>query len=208
MIRIVKAMLPLLAIAALAPASLAGTIFVPACTVPRCITLVGLAEGVADPAGAFAVVTRSSGNNPVANVNVEVSFMDCADVRIGLQQAAGITVDVTRRSVHVMTDAMGAARFTLSGAATGTPGSGVQSARIYADGMYLGSATVRVLDLDGSGGVGLSDFALLVSDLYSESYVGRSDYDCSGTLSMADLSAWATSFYSHRSVQSPSAYAW
>jgi len=181
---------------------------VPACTVPRCITLVGLADGVADPVGAFMVVTRSSGNNPVSNVNVEISFMDCAGVRIGAQQAAGITVDVAHRSVRTTTDATGAARFTLSGAATGTPGSGVQSAKIYADGMYLGSATVGTLDLDGSGGVGLADFALLAADFYSETYVGRSDFDCSGTVGMVDLSIWAASFYSHRSAQSPSAYAW
>jgi hypothetical protein len=198
----------LLALCALAPASFAGTIFVPACTVPRCITLVGLADGVADPVGAFMVVTRSSGNNPVSNVNVEVSFMDCADVRIGAQQAAGITVDVARRSVRAITDATGAARFTLSGAAMGAAGSGVQSAKIYADGMYLGSVTVRALDLDGSGGVGLADFALLASDFYSETYVGRSDFDCSGTVGMVDLSIWAASFYSHHSAQSPAAYAW
>lgn len=197
-----------LALSVLTPASFAGTIFVPACTVPRCITLVGLSDGVADPSGTFAVIARSSGNHPAVGVTVELGFAQCGDVHLGASQAAGVTLDPSSRSVRAVTDGSGAATFTLTGAATSTVSGTGPCARVYADGIFLGSVTVRALDLDGSGGVGLSDFALLVSDLYGESYVGRSDYDCSGTLSMADLSIWAANFYSHHSAQSPPAYAW
>lgn len=182
-------------------------------TVPTCITLVGKAAGVTDPAGTFSVTARDAISHPIQSCTIEVDFSGCADSHIASQadQAANTSVDPARKSIRLLTNASGVASFTIAGSGvpgySGTP-SGLRCARIYGDGILLGTVTVRVLDLDGSGGVGLQDLAIIVSDYYSGATYGRTDYDCSGSLSLVDISVWATQFYSGHSAESPTTFAW
>jgi hypothetical protein len=181
-------------------------------TIPSCITLVGLAGGVVDPSGTFSVTVRDCIDG-LPHSYVTVDFSQCADSHVGSQsnQVAGEAVNSADRTVSLYTDNDGVAVLDITGSANPAyigPVPGARCARIYADGILLGSTTVRVLDLDGVAGVGLSDLVQVISDFYRGTYVGRSDYDCSGALGLGDLSVWAATFYSARSIQSPGAYAW
>lgn len=223
MLRPVRAGITTLVLLAVLPAiSFAGGISVLTSTAPRCITLVGLANGAADPVGTFSVTVRDLARIPSANVLVAVDFSGCPDIQIAAapyQPASGSGLRPAQKWVVASTNSAGVATFDIVGAvnpATRGTSTSTACAKIYADGFLLGTpgttpfgaVSVSVLDQDGTGGVGLGDLALLVSDFYLETYFGRSDYDCSGTVSMVDVSIWATSFYSRRSIQSAAAYAW
>src|SRR5262245_12550300 len=93
MFRLVRAGIPALVLLAVLPlASFAGGISVQQCTAPRCITLVGLANGAADPAGTFTVTVRDLARSPAPGVQVAVDFSGCPDIQIAASSYQGGSV--------------------------------------------------------------------------------------------------------------------
>lgn len=173
-------------------------------TKPACIKLVGTLSGVVDPLGQFQVTVKDLAGTAIANSQVVVDFTTeyaVPDCRIGnVQPFAGVTVDCVARTVRSLTNGSGVATFRITGAAQNageSPGVGAGGAKVYADGVLLGTVTVLAYDQDGAGGVGANDLAAWIGDILGNPappgpYVGRSDYDCSGGLGANDLSEWLT----------------
>jgi hypothetical protein len=59
---------------------------------------------------------------------------------------------------------------------------------VYADGVILGSLSVSVYDLDGTGGVNALDLSIALDDMHSGQYRARSDFDSNGVIDARDLS--------------------
>ena len=166
---------------------------VPTSTLPAFIRVVGTAAGVPDTvAGGFVVTVRDLANNPVPNSFVRVDLSGCPDIRMASDQLnPNYTVDCAAHTVGAYTSLAGVATFTLLGSswAAGIY-SGLSCARVYADGVLLGSPTVSAFDLNGAGGMSGADISVWLGDLGSMSYRGRSDFDQNGILNAGDLSVW------------------
>lgn len=185
----------------------------PNATMPCHINLVGTTGGTADAAGEFSIVVRDFANNPMAGSVVSVFFAECADLRIAaVQPFPGLTVDcgATVGTVTGITNGDGIVEFRIVGGARnlsgGAPGAGFRCARVYADGVLLGTVNVGAFDQNGAGGVNPVDVSLWLGDIFSGSYFGRSDYDCSGTLSPVDLSRLLSASLSGGSMASAASY--
>ncbi|MBI5710355.1 MAG: hypothetical protein HZC42_08650 [Candidatus Eisenbacteria bacterium] len=165
-----------------------------ASTAPAAILVVGRHLGEPDPAGMFAVTVRELAGSPVPGSMVVVDFSGCDDLRLCQEQAPGEIVDCASHTVRGFTGADGVARFVITGAARnlrGGAGAGAGCARIYADGVMLGSATVAVPDENGAvaaPGVEVTDMVSFLADLAGGAYLGRSDFDGDGIVDVRDLS--------------------
>lgn len=161
------------------------------CTSPAFIRVVGNTASVRDTVnGVFIVVVKDLSGAAINGSNVVVDFSGCADIKLASNQLDGtvITVNCTSKYVSAYTDVTGTIRFTSLGNSFGGPVSGASCARIYADGVLLSSPTVAAPDLDGAGGVGPNDVSVLLGDIGTHIYYGRSDIDANGTLGPNDLS--------------------
>jgi hypothetical protein len=200
------------------PSSANSTIGFSFCSAPnQCgIYLVGSKTGVADPAGQFAITVRDLANNLIANSTVVVDFSMCVRYRASNAQLfAGQTVDNLGRTVRSQTNGSGVATFRIIGgscnvapggnAANGSPISGA-CARIFADGVLLGSVKVAAPDEDGVTGVGGNDLALVSGDVFNypadAANVQRSDFDFNGALSGNDLAKFSSLLFSTNSLNS------
>jgi hypothetical protein len=168
-------------------------------TIPKLVSVMGRnSSGVADPISQFTVTYRDLANNPVAGALIVVDFGACAELRLCSESHdPNVVVDCASRTVRQVTDANGVAIFRVAGwsvAAPGTPGTGYNAGRIYADGVLLGSPTVAIYDLDMHG-LGASDLSALLSDLFSGNNAARGDYDASGQLGASDLSTWLRAYF-------------
>jgi hypothetical protein len=174
-------------------------------TIPAFIHLVGSAAGVPDTtAGRFTVVIRDIANNPIPNSFVVVDFSNCPDIRIASDQLnPNYTVNCTNHTVGAYTNVEGKVVFTLLGSSwnAGTY-SGPSAARMFSDGVLLGSTIASVFDLDGKGGVSGADVSEWLGDLATQVYRGRSDYNGSGTISGADFSVLLGELGTHGSTVS------
>jgi len=200
------------AIAAAEPAKLPNP---EACVIPCGICLVGTTAGVDDARGAFSITIRDFANNPVAGSSVLIDFSGCApDIHVCSVQtgAAGVNCSLGPGFVYGVTDMTGMTTMCIVGGAhnagTHTGGADFQCAAIYADGVQLGHVNVAAFDEDGSSGVNPTDASMWFSDGldYPGAYRGRSDYDCSHSVTPADLSILMQASLDHRSLNSCSAY--
>jgi hypothetical protein len=168
-------------------------------TIPCGINLVGMHNGVADPRGEFTIVIRDLANNPVAGCEVTFDFGACGDIRIAtVQPTPGVTVECIATPsphalVHATTDAAGIVRVSIVGGAANiaphTPGAGFGCANVYGGTVLLGTVNVGAFDQNGGGGVNPADIAAWLTDVFdSPTYRGRSDFNCSNSISPADLS--------------------
>lgn len=161
-------------------------------TAPAYITLVGAKAGVADPAGAFIVTVKDLANQPIAGTAVRIAFGGCADVvPAATQPAPGLTSDCSARTVSATTDGQGVAHFDIAGAVLNrASASGPACAEVRADpgDVLLGTVTVSCADQDGYDGANTRDAELVLCDVLSGLYRGRSDLDHNGVLSPADYS--------------------
>lgn len=210
----------LIASAAMAgvPSSANSTIGFSFCSSPtQCgIYMTGQKTGVADPAGQFIVTVRDLANNLIANSTVVVDFSACTRYRAAATQPfAGLTVDNLGRTVRASTNGSGVATFRIvGGGCTSAPGGNAFSgssisgacARIFADGVLLGSVKVATPDLDGVSGVGGADLAALSGDIFGypgdAANVQRSDYDFNGALGGGDLAKFSALLFSTNSLSS------
>ncbi len=115
-------------------------------------------------------------------------------------------MDCTAHTISAISDLNGQVRYRILGSAAnsgGSPGAGLHCLRVFAEGILLTTLpTVQAYDQDGQGGLGPNDVSVLIADLFSGTYFGRSDYDCSQTLGSNDLSLWLTRFFAGGSTTS------
>jgi len=167
-------------------------------TIPAFIKVVGTRATVPDPLGTFTVTVNDVGPFPVVGSVVTLNFSACTDMF--LCQLANVTCGPG--IVSATTNSLGVATFTVVGGGlcpgtTGFAGPGLGCVTIRADGVLLGTATANDYDLNGAlggtkNGVAIGDLTLFMKDWAGGTgpYVGRSDFNMSSTLSIADLSAW------------------
>jgi len=168
-------------------------------TIPACIAIMGRnSAGVPDPLSEATVTVRDLANQPVAGASIVIDFSACTELRLCSDpHDPGVTVNCAARTVQSLTDAAGVARFRVTGwsvATPGSPGSPYHSAKIFADGVLLGSPSVQLYDLDRNG-LGAPDLSNWLADFFSGNNAARDDYDCSGSLGPPDLSAWLKAYF-------------
>jgi len=161
------------------------------CTVPSHINLVGMKLGVADPRGAFTVVVRDLGNNPMPGLTVELDVTNQPDLLLStIQPFPGMTA-ISCFKASVVTDGLGSATFTVVGNASGRflyPSETGAGAAIRAAGTLLANPTVGAYDQDGTGGCDGNDYNLVLQDFASGLNQPRSDLDGSGSVGANDIS--------------------
>ncbi len=189
----------------------------PQSSIPCQINLVGSTGGVADGIGETQVVIRDFARNPLAGAVVTIDFSACTDLRIATSQPfPGVEAhcDAPIGTVTATTNAAGIATFRIVGGARnsagGAPGAGYQCALVYADGVLIGRVNIGAFDQNGIGGVNPVDVSVWLMDFFTGqitgTYFGRSDFDCSQTLSPADLSRLLSASIAGGSTTSGAAY--
>jgi len=200
------------------PSSANSTIGYSFCSSPtQCgIYLVGSKTGTADPAGQFAITVRDLANNLIANSTVVVDFAQCVRYRASNAQLfAGLTVDNIGRTVRAQTNGSGVATFRIIGGGCNVPpggntvgGSPISGscARIFADGVLLGTVKTATPDEDGVAGVGGNDLAALSGDVVGypgdAANVQRSDFDFNAVLNGNDLAKFSALLFAANSLTS------
>jgi hypothetical protein len=173
-------------------------------TIPNSVLLVGLGPAGPDSALGHCVVTyRDLANNPVPGAVIFWDFSACDAVWIADDQHdPRVTVDCAARTISAITDQNGSASFTFVGGGLQPGSTGPQVARVYADGLLLGSVKVSAFDLDGSDGVTVADLSFWSADYFSATNPDRSDYNAVGGVTIADLARWALAFFGGNQVES------
>jgi hypothetical protein len=174
------------------------------CTIPTHITLVG-SDGVsADHFGRFTVVIRDFTRNPMPGSLVDVSFAGCPYIEVCPNQLdPGIVgVDCARKVVTAQTGAGGLVTFAIIGAASPSPcpSDPPGCASMYGNGVFIGTASVAALDLDGAPGVNAGDLGEWLGNYFCGSNSARLDYNGDCTVNGDDLSEWLQAFFGGRSV--------
>lgn len=180
----------------------------PDSVIPCGINLVGTTGigGTADAKGQFTIQVNDLALNPIAGSSVVVSFNSCTpDIRVCATQSypvSGIVSDCSGvvGEVSAVTDGNGEVILRVTGGANNTapatPGAGFKCGVVYADGVALGTVNVGAFDQTGTGGVSVPDIsAWLVDSFRYQSlaiFVGRSDLNCSNTITPVDLSTLLT----------------
>ena len=180
-------------------------VYPPNCTVPTRISLVGTHAGAPDGAGSFTVVVRDLTNNPTNGASVVVDLSNCTDLALCSDQSdPAALVNCVAKTTRKFTNITGSVSFTVLGGSNGSGNAStlLNGARIYANGIPIGSPTASAFDLDGSHGVGINDLSVWLTDFATAGSppFGRSDFDGDGSLGINDLSVWVTAFGAGGSV--------
>ncbi len=171
------AALAALALAVLAPASFAS--------VPAPFTSTWPAVLVGSPDGAFTstVTVRDIAGIPIIGVNVTLDFSLCPQFRPCPVVCPACVVNAPAKTVSAVTGADGAAPFALRMGGAGCPNP--PTARVYADGILLGTARFAALDQDGDLSVTPADVAAVRALVGSLDL--RADFDGDGVVTDADV---------------------
>jgi hypothetical protein len=168
------------------------------CTFPTFIKVVGTKATVPDPLGTFSITVRDIGNIPVSGSVVTLNFNAATDMKL----CNGTGVTCAPAVVSATTNASGVATFTVIGGGLHPGGSfagpGFGDIEIRASGYLLGAATANVYDLNGAlagagkNGVLITDLPLFLADWHGTGlpYVGRSDFNQDGVITITDLPKW------------------
>lgn len=186
-------------------------------TIPTRINLVGFdfASSTADGAAGNAtqtVTVRDLANNPIANSSVVLDFSGCtSDVRLGdgtAQLFPGVSINCGGHTARALTNGSGVATMVLIGGGNSAVLSHAAGcAKVYADGVLLGSIGVGMYDEDGASGVAGADLSLWKFDFVNHPATSdRSDYDGAGGVAGADLSLWVGVFVNGKSNTSAATY--
>lgn len=179
-------------------------------TVPSFLSLVGVSNGVPDPAGAFTVFVRDACNNPVPAAPVTIVFSGCIDLMLASAQPyPGLTVNCDSMLVTGTTDQNGAVTFIIVGSAAnrslGFSGANCAYVRAGVASTKIGSVTATAADQSGVNGVDRFDLDLISNDISASSvdmmYRARSDLNQSGNLNGADLGPWLDRYCSGSSAE-------
>ena len=167
-------------------------------TIPSHVRLVGLGTTGPDSSLGQATCTiRNIANVPVPGTLVTLDFSSCSDLSIASDQLdPRLFTDCSARTVSAVADVNGVARFTIIG--TGTHGSPhlANGLDVFADGIFLGSTSVAVLERDGTGGLTLADLSFWAADYFSGTNLERADLDGVPGVNLIDLSLWAIAYFS------------
>jgi len=167
--------------------------------IPCGIQFVGTRNGAADPRGEFTIFVRDLVNNPVHGCAVTIDFCACAGAQgfcLAPQQPDPDVFQVSADGCLVTGFANdGTLRLSLIGHATTGDAGTACAPVIYADGVSFAYSThpdivVAAFDLDGAQGVAPPDLSRWLADAFAGAYRSRADYDCSGTVTTADLARW------------------
>jgi hypothetical protein len=163
--------------------------------------------------GNFTVTIRDFANNVIAGSTVVIDFSGCSDIQIACDQLNAVTGQtyLAGKKVSGTTNAAGQFVFKVQGASnaastgasnTTTAGTnaGVACAQVYADGVALvPQLKVSAYDVNGtgspSGAVSSADISLVSAE--NSKQIGgaqprqRDDYNHTGTITIADVSAEA-----------------
>ncbi len=188
-----------------ASAAFAGVPSAATSITPACITLVGNTAGVPDVAGTFSVTVKDLAGNVLNGASVVIDFAGCTDIAICSDQLdANATVNCASKTTRKFTDALGQASFVVLGGSNGANNATtlLHGAKIFANGVLIGSPTAAVYDLDGANGVAINDLSVWLGDFGSAQAWGRSEYDCNGSVGINDLAIWLGAFGSAASAAS------
>jgi hypothetical protein len=174
------------------------------------INLAGYAAGATDPLNAadsvsmgtkLTVTVKDLAGNVVAGSNVVLDFSGCtSDLKIGSTQVYHAeTVGCSGATVSNFTNASGVVTFAVTGGRQFTSAHAFGCAKVYADGVLLGSIGAGTFDQNDAGGLTLSDLSLWAGDYFGGTNPDRSNYTGSGSVALSDLSAWAGAYFSGRS---------
>ena len=144
---------------------------------------------------------RDFSDHPISNSTVTIRFSVCTYAGI-CQQQFGILMDCPNKEAKAFTGVSGVATLTLIGAASPLecPSDSPGCASIYADGVFLGNASVAALDLDGSPGLTGGDLAAWLGGYFCGSSSPRLDSSGDGLITGGDLSLWLGAFFAGRSA--------
>jgi hypothetical protein len=158
----------------------------------------------------ITVTVRDLANNPLNASSVSIDFSGCSKANICDTQLYQGVLTSAGPNIRAFTNASGVATLVGTGANTvSTPATADANgcAKVYADGILIGTINVGTFDLDGANGVKLPDLSLWATDFFA---VGpepsRSDYNNNGVVDLADLSLWATAFFGMGNSGCASAY--
>ena len=175
-------------------------------TLPTAIRLVGTNGTAPDAvAGQFTMVLRLASNDPIDNAHVIIDFSQCPDMELCTDQLdANATVNCAAKTVQKFTNVSGQVQFVILGHSHGAADASMalERARMYGNGVFLGTPTVSAFDLDGTAGVGANDLSTWLRDFGSGLNPTRSDYDASGAVTANDLALWIQVFGAGRSALS------
>ena len=161
--------------------------------------------------GTLTVTVRRVGGAPIAGSSVVLDFSNCPDIVIACDQLTAVTGQSAFAGKHVIgtTNSLGQFTFHVRGAAPAatpaqgrtSPGTnaGMPCARVYADGLLLGSLVVAAYDVNASGSPGFAVSGADVSLVASESIAvalgatarARDDYNHDGIVTGMDAAASA-----------------
>jgi hypothetical protein len=171
--------------------------------------MVGRLAALADTAlGAFTVVVRDLANVPVANATVEFRVLNCEGARLASNPLQpGVTARCATHGYTAVTDANGTVRMCLVGGGTvGSPPGAGPCAQVFAAGVLLGTVSVAIFDLDGTGGVTINDLSQWLGDFALNEPISRSDFDGDGTVAINDLSVWLEAWSRGTSAEGATSY--
>lgn len=183
--------------------------------IPCGLMLVGTTEGVADPRGAFTIVVRDLAHNPISGSSVVIDFDACEiDIRVcSVQPFAGVSAECASGpvgEVSAITDGTGTVTMRIVGSGRHSVSSaaaeGFKCATVLVDGVNFGNINVAVVDQNGTGGANPADLSLLIDDNLDGDFEGRSDYNCTNTISPADISLWLSHYFGGGSASSCASY--
>src|SRR5262245_8696110 len=160
------------------------------------VSATGIAAHVPDPANSqvdpclvvcpagdiiFHVTVHDFNNVPVFNSSVAIDFSDCPNFVLCPASTTDPYIRGVGPVIAMHTDAQGHADFAIR---AGGVCSGM-SARVFADGVFLGQANVASPDQDGNLMVLSSDLALATAKLGSTD--PTADFDCDGLVTNSDV---------------------
>ncbi len=126
------------------------------------------------------VTVRDLANNVVPSSSVVLDFSQCPGAYICPQQPSDrYTVNMPARAISGVTDASGKVTFALRVGGT------CAGARIFADGVLLGTLPFKSPDQNGDGVVIEPDYTIFLGKLGSGDVTA--DFNCSGTVDNPDL---------------------
>jgi hypothetical protein len=172
-----RRLIPVLAVAVLAPAARAA--------VPSPVTSLVDPCLIVCPVGdfGFTVTVRDLANNPVANSAVVLDFSQCPYFHHCLLPAGQVFNDVTR-TVTGFTNALGTVSFFLPMGGV-CPGNAV---RIFADAVLLAQRTLASPDHDGNLFPDALDEAAITALIGTTD--ATADLDCNGVVDAADVAVF------------------
>jgi hypothetical protein len=181
----------------------------PCSILPATLILGGTSGGAADPASSYAPEVHFVGGAPIPNSLLVVDLSACGHVRFSSSQPdPGLSTYCSVRAVTKLADAQGRATFHLVGSADGLLAGDcppADCAKLYADGVPMGSIHVITPDLDGANGVGAGDLSIWLDRYFSGVNCSVADFDGSGSLGPGDLSWWLSYAFAGGSSESGSA---